>query len=345
MRTLVVAKRVIKQIAADKRSIGLMFFAPVFVIFLLSVILTSSTSKLTIDLVSIPGPFSEAFKEYADVNEVENESEALEDLKNHKADAYILLKDNQPVITVEGSDPKVSAMIKNMIGKAMSGAMAGTGQKTPTITPEIHYLYGSESMDSFDALAPLFMGFFIFFFVFLIAGVAFLRESISGTLERVLATPLRRYEIVLGYFLGFGVFVSLQTIVIQLFIMYGMNVVMKGSFWLVLLINLILAGQSLALGTLLSTFARNEFQLFQFIPIVIVPQILFSGIFDLSEAPKWVNILSHIFPLTYGASALRDVMIRGLGFEQVRGEIMILLGYCIVFLILNALALKKYRRT
>ncbi|MBC7959804.1 MAG: ABC transporter permease, partial [Vallitaleaceae bacterium] len=134
-------------------------------------------------------------------------------------------------------------------------------------------------------------------------------------------------------------------IVIQLFMMYGLDVIMKGSFWLVLLINLILAGQSLALGTLLSSFARNEFQLFQFIPIVIVPQILFSGMFDLSEAPQWVNVLSKIFPLTYGAGALKDVMIRGLGIEEVLPEILILVGYALVFLVLNTLALKKYRRT
>lgn len=167
----------------------------------------------------------------------------------------------------------------------------------------------------------------------------------SGTLDRILATPLRRGEIVWGYFLGFGVFVAIQTVVIQIFIMYGLNVTMAGSFWLVLIINLILAGQSLALGTLLSSFAQNEFQLFQFIPLVIVPQILFSGIFDLSEAPQWVSMLSKIFPLTYGADALRGVMIKGFGFFEVQKDIYILISYAVVFLFLNTLALKKYRKT
>lgn len=348
MRTFVVAKRVIKQLAADRRSIGLMFFAPIFVIFLLSVILTSSTSKPMIDFIDAPSQFVTAFEAAVDVKIVNDEETALEDLKNKEADAYIVFEGMTPKITVEGSDPKVVAMINNIMGKALSrlpALMSGETEKTPTITPEMNYLYGAENMSGFDAIAPLFMGFFIFFFVFLLAGVAFLRESISGTLERILATPLRRYEIVFGYFFGFGVFVALQTIVIQLFMMYGLDVVMKGSFWLVLLINIILAGQSLALGTLLSSFAKNEFQLFQFIPIVIVPQILFSGIFDLSEAPQWVFILSKIFPLTYGAEALRDVMIRGLGISDVLPEILILIVYAIVFLILNTLALKKYRRT
>ena len=349
MRTFVVAKRVIKLLLADKRSIGLMFLAPIFVIFLLSIILTSSATKPNIDIVSAPNPFVEALQKNANVTTVADEAVALQDLKNKKADAYVLFSGNTPTITLEGANPSVTGLVMDVIKKVQASAspvVPSQASKAVSVPqPEIKLLYGSKDMTSFDFLAPLFMGFFIFFFVFLIAGVSFLRERISGTLDRILATPLRRNEIVWGYFLGFGVFVALQTIIIQVFMMYGLNVVMKGSFWLVLVINLILAGQSLALGTLLSTFARNEFQLFQFIPIVIVPQILFSGIFDLRDAPQWVDWLSKIFPLTYGAEALRDVMIRGLGFGDVQKDIYILIGYSVVFLFLNTIALKKYRKT
>jgi ABC-2 type transport system permease protein len=119
---------------------------------------------------------------------------------------------------------------------------------------------------------------------------------------------------------------------------------MVGSFWAVLVINLVLASGSLALGTLLSAFARNEFQLFQFIPIVIVPQIMFSGIFDLRNARTWAKILSKIFPMTYGAEALRDVMLRGKTLIDVKYDLLVLIGYALLFLILNTLALKKYRK-
>ena len=119
---------------------------------------------------------------------------------------------------------------------------------SPTQKPEISFLHGSMDMGTFDSMAPILMGFFIFFFVFLIAGVAFLRERISGTLDRILATPLKRWEIVLGYFLGFGSFVAIQTIILQIFSVYGLNVPMIGSFWAVLVINLVLASGSLALG-------------------------------------------------------------------------------------------------
>jgi ABC-2 type transport system permease protein len=349
MRTFDVAKKVIKQLLADKRSIGLMFLAPIFVILLLNVILTSSTSKPSIDIVSAPKPFIEAISKDAKVEKIASEQEAIDNIKSGKTDAYIIFINSTPKITVEGSSPSVTGLVMNIIKKSISSLTSSSlnlpANAAVTITPEIKYMYGSEKMSSFDALAPLLMGFFIFFFVFLIAGVSFLRERISGTLDRILATPLRRGEIVWGYFLGFGVFVAIQTVVIQTFIMYGLKVTMAGSFWLVLIINLILAGQSLALGTLLSSFAQNEFQLFQFIPLVIVPQILFSGIFDLSEAPQWVGMLSKIFPLTYGADALRGVMIKGFGFFEVQKDIYILIGYAAVFLFLNTLALKKYRKT
>ncbi len=209
---------------------------------------------------------------------------------------------------------------------------------------EYSYLNGSDDMTTFDSIAPLMMGFFIFFFVFLLAGVAFLRERISGTLERLLSTPIRRHEIVFGYFLGFGLFVLVQTLLIQLYMVHVLHIALKGNFLLVLLINLLLAAGSLALGTLLSAFARNELQLFQFIPLVIVPQILFCGLFNLRGAPAWIAVLSKIFPLTYAADALTNVAFRGFGFGVILPDLLILFGYMVLFLALNTVALKRYRK-
>ena len=336
MRVLSIAKRLIKQLRGDKRSIALMFVAPVFVMYLLSAILTSSTTIPNIDVVSAPDTYVERLQSQANVVNVDSEEIALRNLKDKSIDAYIIFNENKPKITLEGADPSITSLVMNMMNKISSN---NSMQK-----PEIKFLHGSMDMGAFDSMAPILMGFFIFFFVFLIAGVSFLRERISGTLDRILATPLKRWEIVLGYFLGFGLFVSIQTIILQVFSIYGLKVPMEGSFWAVLVINLLLAAGSLALGTLLSAFARNEFQLFQFIPIVIVPQIMFSGIFDLRNAPTWAKILSKIFPMTYGADALKDVMLRGKSLMDVKYDLIILTGYALLFLILNTLALKKYRR-
>lgn len=213
-----------------------------------------------------------------------------------------------------------------------------------TAEVQFSFLCGSDDMTAFDSTAPLIMGFFVFFFVFLLAGVAFLRERISGTLERLLATPVRRRDIVFGYFFGFGVFAFLQTLLIEFFMVRILNIAFKGSFLLVLLTNLLLASGSLALGTLLSAYARNELQLFQYIPIVIVPQILFCGLFSLRGAPAWTAVLAKVFPLTYAADALQNIALRGFGFGSVWLDLLVLLGYTVLFLFLNTLVLKKYRK-
>jgi ABC-2 type transport system permease protein len=225
-----------------------------------------------------------------------------------------------------------------------SAALYGEALTLPQTDVRVEYLNGSAETTGFDDIAPLLMGFFIFFFVFLLAGVAFLRERNSGTLERLLASPVRRRQIVLGYFFGSGRVVFLQTLTIQLFVTHVLDVPLKGDFWLVTLPNLLLAAGSLSLGTLLSAFARNELQMFQFIPLVIVPQVLFCGLFSLRGAPDWVVWLSKVFPLTYAADALSNVALRGFGLSTVLPDLCMLTGYVLLFLLLNTLALKNYRR-
>src|SRR6185312_9179345 len=105
-------------------------------------------------------------------------------------------------------------------------------------TLDIYYLHGSSDMGIFDYFGPVLLGFFVFFFVFLIAGVSFIRERTTGTLERLLSTPLRKWEIVMGYILGFGLFTMIQATIIAAYAIYVLNMLMEGSFGFVLLIIL-----------------------------------------------------------------------------------------------------------
>lgn len=541
MRSLFVTRRIVKQLLKDKRTLGLLIFAPLFVLFLLYTIFNSEISIPNIAVIGMPDNMVAAFKQEANVTIFTDENMAMANLRNQKTDAVVIYSDPDITVCVEGSDVSVTGAVKKAVASAMASYMeryveetaeqtaeeqqqdirdkideqiasiqddiasqideqqqhiqsdmeaqidqqiedmkatmqseisaqlqralkskiteavtqaaaqqqaalqeqiaayqtglmqsisqqiqgysisvqqalqsyldqagvsgSGTPFEMPVFTmpqiappvisiPEISvsisapsidlsdiempaitmpdisapvvdsanievpdinisvdiadvsytYLNGSDEMNSFDAIAPYMMGFFVFFFVFIIAGVSFLRERISGTLERVLATPIRRYQIVLGYFIGFGIFVFIQTALIQVFMVYALHITIKGSFILMLLSNLLLATGSLALGTFLSAFARNEMQMFQFIPVVIVPQVLFCGIFSLREAPLWVQALSKVFPLTYGAQALSDIAIRGLGFADIAVDLAMLAFFTMLFLVLNTIVLKKYRR-
>lgn len=352
MRSITMTKRVIKQIIGDKRTLALLFIAPIFVLFLLSVILNAPITKPNLETVNVPPPLVAKLKVQANIKEISAVKDAMDRLKHKKYDALITFDRNVLTITLEGSDTSITASVKKSVSAALSDYTKSSLTTNPQLiqmgikllNSKFVFINGSEGMSSFDSIAPIMMGFFIFFFVFLLAGIAFLRERISGTLDRLLATPIKRWEIVMGYFLGFGVFVMIQTLIIQLFMTYGLGITIKGSPFLLLLINLLLAAGSLSLGTLLSAFAKNELQLIQFIPIVIVPQILFSGLFSLREAPLWANLLSKIFPLTYAASALKDVALRGSTFSDIWPGLIILTGYALLFIILNSLALKKYRK-
>lgn len=355
MRTLTMTKRLVKQIIEDKRTLALLLVAPIFVLYLLSIILNSSIDKPILEVINVPASITAPLEKEATITSVDDEIAALDKVKNREIDGLLVYKDSTLTVTVEGSDPSLTGAVKKAVSKATGESMKTTFEglasnpKLPLknfsmLNTEFNFINGSEDMSTFDSIAPLMMGFFIFFFVFLLAGISFLRERLSGTLDRLIATPIKRMEIVLGYFFGFGIFVMLQTIIIQLFMIYGLGIQIKGSFYVVLLINVVLAAGSLSLGTLLSAFARNEFQLFQFIPIIIVPQILFCGMFNLREAPLWVTTLSKVFPMTYGADALRSVILRGATFSDVSLDILILVGYALLFILLNSLALKKYRR-
>lgn len=346
MKILVIAGRLIRQIAGDKRTLVVMLIAPVLIMTLLYLLLGNGVTKANVDIVANDYEASEAMRDIAKVTLVADEQEAIDRLKAGKSDGYIAGES----YVVEGTDPSITMLTKRAFMQyAQERAMAAMPQQVAAQTkglfaqPETTLYYGADDFEQFDFLAPSMMGFIIFFLVFLLAGIAFLRERISGTLDRILVSSLRRGQLVSGYFLGFGLFAALQTVVIQLFLVYVLKVHTETNFLLVLLINLTIAGTSLAMGTLFSAFARNEFQLFQFIPIVIIPQVMFCGLFNLRESSQFLQYLAKIFPLTYGADALRKVMLQGAGLERVVPDLAIMLGFTLLFFLLNIQVLKKYR--
>ncbi|MEJ8766375.1 ABC transporter permease [Oceanobacillus sp. HCA-5259] len=378
MQILTVAIRVIQQVIKDKRTLLFLLLAPVFVLGLLYVIMGSSSDEPNIGIIDLERSLQESLEAEAHIIEFPSEEEALQAMKTQDIDAYFYMEANTPYIEIEGGDitkksPVMQAIqsslqtfqkeraeemkedfevMQDELAIVLKNMQQQTGQSIPIDfpevdllmeEPEINYLYLDENADLFDQVAPALMGFFIFLFVFLIAGISFLRERTSGTLERTLATPLKRSSIVFGYFLGFFLFVTIQTVIIQIMIVDILHVDRLGSYWLLLFMNIIVATVALSLGLLLSTFARTEFQLLQFIPVAVIPQFFFSGIFDLSNAPGWVMFISKIMPLSYATDALQNVMIRGYDFSDIAKDFIVLIGFTIVFILLNMLVLKRQR--
>ena len=157
----------------------------------------------------------------------------------------------------------------------------------------------------------------VFFLVFVVTSVSFLRERSQGTLERLMASPLRRGEIVLGYMLGFGLVALVQSLLVLVFALTVLRIHNEGNVLLVFLLEALLAIGAVNLGIFLSMFARTEFQAVQFIPIVLLPQVLLSGIlFPIANEPGPLQYVSNVLPLTYAVYGMRDVMLKGPGWDR-----------------------------
>ncbi|WP_459583961.1 ABC transporter permease [Clostridium sporogenes] len=265
-----------------------------------------------------------------------------------KLDGLLEIDNKTLKLTLENSDPSKAKLLKMKINQVIASQSRITNStlpvkfKTPTI--DATYIYGNSETTFFDVLSPILIGFFVFFFVFLISGIGLLRERTTGTLERLMSTPIKRYEVVIGYLIGYGIFAVIQTLIVVLFSINILHIILAGSIFNVILINLLLALVALSLGILLSTFASSEFQMIQFIPLVIIPQIFFAGILPLEGMPNWLQIIDKIMPIYYGADALKSVMYKGYNLNQITNDLLFLVIFASIFIILNIVALKKYRR-
>ncbi|MDU0332349.1 ABC transporter permease [Paenibacillus sp. 3LSP] len=349
MRIRAVIVRIARQFIHDKRTMALLVVAPLLVLSLMYLVFNGDTYQPKIGTVELPAAITEKLiAADAKVTAYDTVEAAEAALADQEIDAFIRLDQGAAQVKLEGSDPSKNQAVMLLMQKTLQGQAAPAGvagsSNGQAVAPEFQYLHGSADMSSFDSFSPVLIGLFAFFFVFLIAGVSFLRERTSGTLERLLATPLRRWEIVVGYMAGFGIFTSLQAVLIAGFTVYALGSLMVGSFGYVLLIMLLLSLTALSFGTLLSAFANTEFQMIQFIPIVIVPQVFFSGLFDLESISPWLRWITHITPLKYGADALRGIMIRGEGWSGIALDVYVLAVLSLVFMLANVLALRKHRK-
>jgi len=341
MRIAALVIRILRQFVRDKRTIGLMIVAPILVLSMMNLVFNGDRYVPKVGLVDVPEQLKDQLNlEDATLTEYDHTELADSALTKREIDGYVSFDHFTPSILLEGSDPNVNQATMKWVQEAFKPLQQSESPQELTID----FLHGSSDMGQFDYFGPVLLGFFIFFFVFLIAGVSFLRERTTGTLERLLSSPLRRWEIVAGYILGFGIFTMLQSTIIVTYAIYVLDMIMEGSIFYVLLITLLLSLTALTLGIFLSSFANNELQMVQFIPIIIIPQVFFSGLFNLETISDWLSWIGPITPLFYAADALRDVMVRGYGFHEIYKDLLILTGFSVLFLLLNIVTLKRYRR-
>lgn len=378
MRTLAITKKVLIELFRDKRSLALMFLAPILVMWLMNVMFSAnSKSEATIATVDVNQSITRKLRKIDGIDTVKYQDQkvAAKELKSHKVDAVIYYHDNKYDVTHANTDSGKTVLTKQALNAALTKdsfqiltsklkktqkmqaklmkanpllaktlPRAPKNKKTSNVKIVNHYQYGNKDTGFFAKMVPILLGFFVFLFVFLISGMALLKERTSGTLDRLLATPVRRSEIVFGYMFGYGIISIAQATVIVLATIWLLKIEVVGNIFNVILVSFLLALVALAFGLLLSTLAGSEFQMMQLIPIVIVPQVFFSGIIPLDTMANWVQYIGKVLPLTYTGDALTKIMLYGKGLSSITGDILALLIFLVILIYLNVVGLKRYRK-
>ena len=193
-----------------------------------------------------------------------------------------------------------------------------------------------------DYIAPALLATLALFFGFLLTGISFLRERSQGTMERLMASPVSRMDIVLGYLFGFFLFALLQTLIILLFTIYVLDVNYYGDLWQIFVFQIIVIIGAVNLGIFISTFARNEFQVVQFIPLIIIPQVFLSGVlWPVEQMPNYLQWLSTVMPLTYAVDGLREIMLGAKSLVDVGADLLVLVAFAIGMSILATVTIKR----
>lgn len=335
MKVFAIARRILLQLAHDRRTMALLLMAPLLLLTLISLLLNSYGTDQAVALINGPVAYEQQLeKNGVDVTRT-TEAEGMSLLEQGEVSAVVSMVNNRLQIQLDGSSSAAAQVLTKL-----EMARSTSGWVSADYKSDVTYVYGSAYLEMFDQLGPMLIGLLVFFLVFLIAGISFVQERTSGTLEKLLSTPVKRWEIVLGYITGFGIITIVQSLLISLYVVYVLKVLMAGSIFLVLLITLFSALTALTLGILLSTVSQSEFQMVQMIPVVIVPQVFLSGIFELDGI--W-ETLSYFTPIYYIADSLSKVMLKGCGFFDIAENLLVLSGFCILFIILNIQLLKKQR--
>ena len=379
LRVAAVFRRIVAQFRRDPRSLALLFVAPVAIIALLGWVLSSQQSTAARVAIlnesaqpiageAVASSLASALGNQPGIvvhRDVPNDATARQMLKDKDLDLVIILpadfsmQNRKIELLTLGLNPTGEASVLPVVQRALLEAVAKSSAGVVLPTIERTTIYGSPDATTLDTLAPVVVGFFAYFFVFILTGISFLRERIGGTLERLLATPVTRSEIVLGYSLGFGFFATLQVAIVLAFVLgrlgipalgpvpafaIGLGVRTIGNPLIAYLLVLVLGLGAVSLGIFLSTFARTELQILQFIPIVIVPQGLLGGFFwPIEQLPSLLQPVARILPVTYAIDGLRQVMIAGadLTSGQVLLDLGALVGIAAFFMVLAAGTIRR----
>jgi ABC-2 type transport system permease protein len=361
-RFLAVSRRVFRDLRNDRRSMAMILIAPVFAMFIFGLAFSGEVSDVRVIVVNqdqgagagAPSASEEIIsnldREVLDIVFEDDADAAVQQVRDGDAFAVIVFPEDFTESVLSGGTAaieleldKSNINVANSITKAVNDALLATmedvGKQMP-ITIDTVAVYGADA-EFMDFFVPGIMAFVVYLITTLLTLVTFVGERTSGTLDRILATPLTEREVVMGYAVTFSIVGTGQALLLLVIGILVFKITVVGNILLAFLVIALLAVVSQALGILLSSTAKREAQAIQILPFVILPAFLLSGIFWPVEAiPTWLRPLSYLVPPTYAVDASRSVMLKGWGISSIWIDIVALMAMALFFLALAVWSLK-----
>jgi len=391
------SRRIIRQLATDRRTLAFVVVVPAVIMTLLYFLTNISPTPPRVAVVppAFPEPAVASEWQQAMIDALQKSGRVVPEavpaayagdparaVTDGQVYAVVLLPDLTAGVArgvhvdviVEGSDPAATGAVLAALNQALpslqplimragtrsrSGRTPGTGTapgpgtavapgtqtpaapSSPPVSVAVDYIHARD-FKLMDFFAPVFIPFFVFFFTFLLTVVSFLRERTGGTMERLLASPIGAAEIILGYLGGFLLFALIESLIVLIFTIYVLKIHYQGSLLSIFVVEAFLTVLGVNLGIFLSTYARNELQAVQFIPVVILPQALLAETFwKVADMPWVLRTLAYALPLTYSNLALKDIMLRGASLGDVGWYLVVLGAYALAAVGLSAIVVRR----
>jgi ABC-2 type transport system permease protein len=189
--------------------------------------------------------------------------------------------------------------------------------------------------------APL-LGLFPFVSMFVVTSVTMLRERTSGTLERLMTMPLAKVDVLAGYAVAFALMAVVQATLVSILSFGALGLDVAGPRWAVVALAVANAMLGMALGLFVSAFATTEFQAVQFMPAIVFPQLLLSGLFVArDEMARWLQWIADALPLVYAYDALARVADGGGYGNRFVADVVVTVGAALLALLLGAATLRR----
>ncbi len=375
-RIMAVSRRVFRDVANDKRSLAMLFLAPIFAMCVFGVAFSGDVEGVNVIIVNQDQGFTLPQGETTyfstdiisnlntttlNIENMSNVDEARQKVENGQSSAVIIFPQdfskntalksqnqsypNSAEIIIEGDDSVTN--IKNSIQKTVNQALSDTLTDkgfTPAIKVTSNPIYG-EDADFIDFFVPGILAFVVYLLTTILTLINFVGERSNGTLERVLASPVTEGEVVTGYAITFGTFGIIQVSLLLAIAILVFNILVVGNVLYAFIAVAILAVTCQALGILLSSLAKRPEQAIQFFPFVILPAFLLSGVFwPIQAIPYWLRPFSYLIPPTYAVEACRAVMLKGWGPDKIWPDYLALIIFALLFMGLAVWTLKRGKK-